>query len=298
MNRNLGRSRFAILALLAGLWLISTSPAALARPKQQAMQQARELFKRAEVHFNLGEFKAARRLYRQAYSLKPLPGFLFNIAQCHRNMGQYKQAVFLFKQYLARFAGAPNRAEVEKLIQLCREKLTGAEGKSGEGQKTSTLSAPSPAVEAPTPKLAPAVEAPIPTSSPAVKAPIPEAVDLTSGDPSIKDDKSRSGIHRAWFWSAAGLGGALLITGAVSGALALSQSDTYKLSETSYARQAQLKESGETLSDLSTATCVLGAVAAVGAGVLFFFTDWGKAETRVSAAPSLQGGAIFLSGRF
>jgi len=286
MNLNLRRFRSVVLALLAGLWLISAGPAAVARPKP-SVQQARGLFKRAEVHFNLGEFKAARRLYRQAYSLKPLPGFLFNIAQCHRKMGQYKQALFLFKQYLARFAGAPNRAEVEKLIQLCQEKLTGAEGKTGEGQKTSTMSTPPTTLKAPTPKSAPAVE-----------ASTPGAVDLTSGDSTIKEEKSPHGIHRAWFWSAAGLGGALLITGAVSGALALSHSDEFKDPGTSYARRAQLKESGETLSDLSTATCVLGAAAAVGAGVLFFFTDWGEAEAQVSAAPSLQGGALFLSGRF
>jgi len=84
---------------------------------------ARELFDRAEVHFNVSEFGQALELYRQAYKLHPLPGFLFNIAQCHRNLGQHRKAVFHYRIYLARLPDAPNRRDVQELIALSQAAL-------------------------------------------------------------------------------------------------------------------------------------------------------------------------------
>jgi tetratricopeptide (TPR) repeat protein len=70
---------------MARRWIIVALALALTRPAagEADEQRARALFRRAEVHFNLGEFAPAADLYRQAYRLAPLPGFLYNLAQCH-----------------------------------------------------------------------------------------------------------------------------------------------------------------------------------------------------------------------
>lgn len=232
--------------------------------EDEATVRAKELFKKAEVHFSLGEFEKALRLYKEAYKTKPLPELLFNIGQCHRNMDQCERALFFFRQFLVRFPDAPNRKDVEQLIRICE-----AEEKSKQSQTQ-------------------------PEAKPASQPAPPEKV----GEEPPPAKGKRAKLHPVWFWSGAGLAAALLATGTVTGVLALRQSSEYKEPTTSIDRRRELKDSGETLRTVSTATVVAGAVAAAGTGVLYFFTDWGPKETTVSAGPLPGGAAVVLAGRF
>jgi tetratricopeptide (TPR) repeat protein len=85
---------------------------------------ARAAFKRAEVHFSLGEFGAALRFYGEAYRQDPRPAFLFNIAQCYRMLKRYERALFHYQQYLVRRPDAPNRADVQQLVASCKAELS------------------------------------------------------------------------------------------------------------------------------------------------------------------------------
>jgi tetratricopeptide (TPR) repeat protein len=82
-----------------------------------AEKEARALFQRAEMSFNLGKFPEALADYQAAYEAKPLPGFLFNIAQCYRKLGQDVEALDYYRNYVRRFPTSPNRAEVDRRIQ-------------------------------------------------------------------------------------------------------------------------------------------------------------------------------------
>jgi tetratricopeptide (TPR) repeat protein len=260
---------------VAALVVVSLALALCAGPawaQEQAQEQeddattrARELFKQAEVHFSLGEFEKALRLYKEAFKTKPMPEFLFNIGQCHRNMEQCDKALFFFRQFLVRAPEAPNRKDVEQLIRICE-----AEEKTKQSQTTDETE---PASQPAQP------QGPVPQEPPA-------------------DVSKRGKLHPVWFWSGAGLAAALLVTGTVTGVVALRQSSEYKEPTTSIDRRRELKDSGETLRTVSTATVVAGAVAAAGTGVLYFFTDWGPKETTVSAGPLRGGAAVVLAGRF
>lgn len=105
------------LAVISTVVLLALSSNASAREADE--RKARELFQRAEVHFSVREFKSALDLYRQAYKVKPLPGFLFNIAQCYRHLWQWKKALFHYRMYLSRLPDAPNKTDVEQLIIEC-----------------------------------------------------------------------------------------------------------------------------------------------------------------------------------
>jgi tetratricopeptide (TPR) repeat protein len=94
----------------------------------QSDQQARALFNRAEINFNLGRFRAAMADYQLAYQAEPLPGFVFNIAQCYRNLDDYDRAGFFFRRYLALDRSSPRRAQVEALIsEMESRKKTGGD---------------------------------------------------------------------------------------------------------------------------------------------------------------------------
>ena len=84
---------------------------------------SRRHYDRAEKQFALGKFEDALEYYQKAYDADPRPGFLFNIGQCHRNIGDYESAVFSYKKYLKLEPDAPNREQVEGLIEDLERKL-------------------------------------------------------------------------------------------------------------------------------------------------------------------------------
>src|SRR3954464_14820039 len=104
MGDNRGATMMRRPGILAVILLLSVAAAPAARAAGgggNADKQARVLFQRAEMAFNLGKFSDALADYQAAYQAKPLPGFLFNIAQCYRNMRNYERARFFYRRYLA-----------------------------------------------------------------------------------------------------------------------------------------------------------------------------------------------------
>ena len=85
--------------------------------------QAREHFKAAQLHYSLGEFEEAVKDFREAYRLRQEPAILFNIAQGYRQLGKYSDAYFYYRQYLSQKADAPNRPEVESLVEQMRRRM-------------------------------------------------------------------------------------------------------------------------------------------------------------------------------
>src|SRR6478672_10773921 len=90
--------------------------ASVAHAEDLSMKAAKRHFDRGEKLFALGKFDAALDEYQKAFDAKPMPDFLFNIGQCYRNLGDYQQAIFSFKKYLKLEPDAPDKDEVEKLI--------------------------------------------------------------------------------------------------------------------------------------------------------------------------------------
>ena len=102
--------------LSTALVLALTAPA-------DSSAQAREHFKAAQLHYSLGEFEEAVKDFREAYRLRQEPAILFNIAQGSRQLGKYSDAYFYYRQYLSQKADAPNRPEVESLVEQMRRRM-------------------------------------------------------------------------------------------------------------------------------------------------------------------------------
>jgi hypothetical protein len=229
--------------------------------------EAKKLFMEAEKHFNAGEYEQALDLYKQAYEKKPLPGFHFNIGQCYRNLGKYDLAIEHYRNYLEHAKNPKRRADVEKLIEESQKKL--------DEQKPAVVPEPTPP-----PEPVPPIEE---------KQPEPE--------PEPEPVKGK-GLSPVFFWTGVGVTAAMLLTGTITGAMALSKSSEFKDPTTPYGDLQDLKDSGTTLKTTSSVTFAIGAVAAVGTTVLFFFTDFGSKETEVSGGPIPGGGMVTLGGSF
>jgi tetratricopeptide (TPR) repeat protein len=152
-------------------------------PPDESEQAARELFRKAEISFNLGKFADALSDYQAAYEAKPLAGFLFNIAQCYRHMGNYERARFFYRRYLTVDPKTPNRRLVTDLIAEVTRLMDDPANKPAP--------TPPPPILAPQPP--PVVAAPVraaPQAAPLVA--LPSDRDAESGRPVYK---------RWWFWT-------------------------------------------------------------------------------------------------
>ena len=197
------------MLLCAGLLGPLDSARALASPPGAAPseRQARDLFQKAEMSFNLGRFADALTDYQGAYQAKPLPAFLFNIAQCYRNLQNYERARFFYRRYLALDPHTANRRLVEDLIA----EMTRALDKGRDGAAVAPATA-----AATTVNLAP--------SDPSAAAPAAATASLVGvqSEAAAPAQSPRPLYKRWWFW--AGIGA--VVTGAVIVGVIATRPDT------------------------------------------------------------------------
>lgn len=78
-------------------------------------------FAAAQDAFGRGEYGKAAVEYQAAYKITGDPSLLFNIGESYERAGQRAQAVQSYKAYLQAQPTAPDRAEVEKRLNLLQE---------------------------------------------------------------------------------------------------------------------------------------------------------------------------------
>lgn len=107
---------------------------------------ARQLFRRAETSYRLGDYEDAVRDYEAAYAAMPAPELLFNIAQAHRmqysidkKSWRLHKALALYKSYLRESQRAPNRQMVEKIIDELKQVVADVERRSREQDEPAQL---------------------------------------------------------------------------------------------------------------------------------------------------------------
>src|SRR5258707_15617719 len=83
--------------LLTLLLLFALVAPARATPEGKA--RAREAYRLATQHYNLGEYPEALKQFKEAYRLFEDASFLFNIGQCHRQMGNKQEAIRFYRTY-------------------------------------------------------------------------------------------------------------------------------------------------------------------------------------------------------
>jgi len=109
--------RILVATFAIGLCTAGTATSAWAQARDNASAAAKAHYKEGRAHYQLGEYSAAIKEFKEAYHLKPDATFLFNIAQCHRQLREYAEAIQLYRNYLRDAPDAANREDVEKFIR-------------------------------------------------------------------------------------------------------------------------------------------------------------------------------------
>lgn len=130
-----------VLILAASCALVASTVPAHAGVTTRAAQR---YFEQGELLFKQGQFSAALREYQRAFDAEPLPELLYNIGQCYRNLLDYDHAILNFRTYLSLLPNAPDRAEVESLIENLEDRIA-----RGEGKVTSLRRNPAPVEQEP-----------------------------------------------------------------------------------------------------------------------------------------------------
>jgi hypothetical protein len=262
--------RFAILML------VLTAPvAAMAqdatKPQltEDQKQKAREHNEKATRFYNVGKFAEAIDEYENVYLISADPNMLFNIAQCHRQNNQPEEALRFYNNYLRNAPNAKNRAAVERQIAEM-EKLVEERRKQGISPPvvppTTTGTNPPtvpPGPGDPTPPTVPPTTVPPTTAPPPVGAdPVPPIGPVAPPPPDERPRPSRTlplGLIIG--------GGALIVTSAVFGAVAVSKAkDVEEASERGGVfdqRVKKLEKDGKAAS----AGAVITGLAGIGLGV-------------------------------
>jgi hypothetical protein len=104
-----------------------------------------------------------------------------------------------------------------------------------------------------------------------------QAVEASAGRTlRIDVDLPGGGLPQGWFWGAVATAAAAGVGVAATGGYAMTLHDEYV--GASPERQDEIRPTGEALQDAADALIGVAGAAAVGAVVLFFFTDFGEAE--------------------
>ncbi|HXU00227.1 MAG TPA: tetratricopeptide repeat protein [Polyangia bacterium] len=167
---------------------IAAPPAsATPAPTESQLAEARQHQVAGSKLYDLAEYEAALREFKDAYRAVDDPAFLFNIAQCHRKLGHTQDAITFYRNYLRRAPHAANKAEVERRI--------------AELERAPAQPAPPPAGE-PTAPVAPLVidqPPPAPDKGARVDASL---VGPASSAPATNVEAPF--YKRGWFWLVAG----------------------------------------------------------------------------------------------
>jgi tetratricopeptide (TPR) repeat protein len=143
-----------------------------------AESEARAHYRTGMTKYELGEFEAAIAEFKKAYEITNAPPLLFNIAQAHRLAHDADHALYFYRMYLRLLPDAPNRADVESLIQQSEASLAEqrAAAKAAEKPPAEKPSADKPSEEKPSarpPEEKPAPIAPVVAARPELTAPSP-----------------------------------------------------------------------------------------------------------------------------
>lgn len=178
------RTLGALFVLLA---LVGSPRGVSAQTTSEDRKLAIELFEESERRYRDGEFAAAAMLLREAYEIDPAPTLLYNLARALESEGDLEGAVEAYRRYVKAEPDARDRIAIDKRIENIERQIAERE-----------------ALEARLEAAKKQEVAPPPPPPPPVVVVEPDEVVVGSPAP----------------WIVAGIGGAVVVSGAVLGVLA------------------------------------------------------------------------------
>ena len=232
-------------------------------------QNARDAYRRATLHYELGEFRKALEAFKDAYRSVPDPALLFDLAQCHRQLGDAAQAAREYRLYLLKFPGAPRRDELRALIERLERAAAEADAATADGSQPPR---PTPPPPKPTP--------PLPTP------PVPVERHATPRPPT-------------WLvFTTGGVGVAALVAAIVLASQAQALSDGERAKDP-LLRDVQTAGQTRLLSSSANGLFIGGGALLLATGVLALTANWHRhASSRPAAWLAPTGNGLAVAGRF
>lgn len=250
--------------------LLAIAGVASAEPTKEDVQKAAELFDKGRRHFDIAEYANAISAWKTAYLLSNEPLLLFNIAQAYRLAGDCAQANRFYLNYKRVQPKPANQSELDSAMGKCA------------GVEPATTDTTTPPIK-PIEPIKPIASKPEPLRKP---------IDTGETDPGRKF--RISGILIV------GVGGAAGIVALVSAFQANRKADEISGTQPGTEWDATLMQTdrdGKSAQTRSRIFGVIGAVAAVGGGVLWVYGR-GTSRVRVGAAVTPAHSEVRLSCAF
>jgi len=152
---------------------------------REARREALELYRQSRERYDVGDYQGAIDLLDRAYEIFPEPVLLYNLARAHGNLGNFEAAVDLFERYLAEAPDADDRATIEERILHYRGALEEQRAQEAEQERERQ-----------------------------------EALDRARREAAAAESPSGPSVAP---WILAGVGGTVLVAGAIFGGLSSSE---------------------------------------------------------------------------
>lgn len=101
-------------ALALAALLVAAGSAYADNKSEPIPQKARDLVDRGRAYHDAGDYPDAIAAFREAYTLAPSPGLLFNLAQAYRLAGQCDDAAWMYRRFLDTKPDPTQRALAEQ----------------------------------------------------------------------------------------------------------------------------------------------------------------------------------------
>ena len=250
--------RILLTAALLALAVACTTSHAAAQTDGAADVDARVLFDEGRVAYDEGRFDDAVRAFRRAYVLSPRYQLLYNVGQAELRAGHDDRALEAFEGFLRQApADAQHRSEVQERVTVLR----------GMGvTPTASAEAPQPAV-----------------TTTVVEEPVAEPAPPASGGDATP-------------WIVVGVGGALVVAGAVMMGVGVSEAQRVTDAPVG-SRWVDLQgaaDSANILWGVGIGAAALG-LAAVGAGIAWALASSPGSESGTAGVTAIRVGLGSLS---
>lgn len=275
--------RAAVAAAVLASLVVLLSDSTAAAQNDAGDEEARVHFRLGQAYYDSGRFEEAAREFETAYATSRRPQLLYNVFVARRDAGHVEQATDALRRYLELVPDAPERdqlrARLRSLERMVQQRAAG--GASG----TTTASGETTSTETATETASSGEGAGVQTGGTG-------AAEATStGDAAMASETTPTtgggGGPGIAPWIVAGAGGALILTGAITGILALgAESDLEEMCPNGACTSPSFedtRDSGQTLAVVTDVLLVTGVLAA-GAGVAWALLAGGS-EERPSEAP-------------
>jgi tetratricopeptide (TPR) repeat protein len=270
------------IALLVLLSLGIAMPAvAQKQPSKKAQVKAKAIYDEGLRFYNIGEYQQAIARFKESYVVVPAPLLLFNIAQAYRLAGDCDQALRSYRTYLREVPKPANKDQVDKAIAICEKVVA-------------------------TPDPQPVEPAPVEPRPPVVAS---APTDEDGGeDAEVEDDseepEARPGRVKRIAGIALGVTGvAIAVTGVYFGLRASSQASDIEGFDGVWDEDWESTEKAQKRNAVLGPVLIGVGLGAIAGGAVLYIMGHREAEeaagdTEVSLAPTGDGGALVVSGRW